>query len=218
MRTTLPEAKPCSHCLDIFTLSNAPKFRDKLIDVVRLYTNPLENAGGLCKCEETEVQAFGQTRPNPPMHPDKTERHIRTCMGNGTRGLCATLDLEGAKVQADCQDRHRPHYSALFLRNVIRWCPDVYMCGLLNNVSSNESESAKRYCGVRHREHIRTAPAYSSWLKPVEMFFALTQTIVQVCGIFPSASDRVAKPTVFPDNSDNSVRRSRFPISFAKEV
>ena len=46
------------HRVGTFTTSNDPEFREKLIDVVGLYTDPPDNAVVLCVDEKTQVQAL----------------------------------------------------------------------------------------------------------------------------------------------------------------
>jgi transposase len=55
------------HLVETFTLSNDPKFDEKLIDVVGLYLNPAEKAIVLCMDEKSSVQALDRTQPSLPM-------------------------------------------------------------------------------------------------------------------------------------------------------
>jgi hypothetical protein len=58
------------HCIDTFKLSNAPRFEEKLIDVVGLYLDPPERAV-VCFDEKSQVEALQRTQPLLPVKPGR---------------------------------------------------------------------------------------------------------------------------------------------------
>lgn len=99
VRAILGEAHLQPHRVATFTQSNDPEFREKLIDVVGLYTNPPDNAVVLCVDEKTQLQALDRTQPQLPMRPDQIARRTHDYKRNGTTQLFAALDVAVAKVQ-----------------------------------------------------------------------------------------------------------------------
>lgn len=67
---------------DTFTLSNDPRFEEKLVEVVGLYLNPPERAVVFSFDEKTQVQALDRTQPSLPMRRGRaqtmTHDHKRT--------------------------------------------------------------------------------------------------------------------------------------------
>ena len=64
------------HLQDPFKLSADPFFAEKVVDVVRLYHNPLEKAVVLCVDEKSQIQALDRSQPVLPMMPGTPERRI----------------------------------------------------------------------------------------------------------------------------------------------
>ncbi len=121
VRSVLNETNLRPHRVGTFTRSNDPEFREKLIDVVGLYTDPPANAVVLCIDEKTQVQALDRTQPQLPMRPDQIARRTHGYKRNGTIQLFAALDVAAANVQAKCQDRHRSKDFLRFLDGVVKY-------------------------------------------------------------------------------------------------
>ncbi len=197
VRAILREAHLRPHRVGTFTRSNDPEFREKLIDVVGLYTDPPENAVVLCVDEKTQVQALDRRQPTLPMRPDQIERHTHDYKRNGTTQLFAALDVAAAQVQAKCQDRHRSEDFLRFLDGVVKHYQDETIHVVLDNVSSHKSKAVRRWIEAHPLVSFHFVPTYSSWLNLVEVFFRLVQTKVVARGVFPSKPDLVAKLLAF---------------------
>ena len=103
VREILNGARLRPHRVGTFTMSNDPEFREKLIDVVGLYTDPPDNAVVLCVDEKTQVQALDRRQPQLPMRPVQIARRTHDYKRNGTTQLFAALDVAAAQVQAQCK-------------------------------------------------------------------------------------------------------------------
>ena len=207
VRAILREAHLRPHRVGTFTQSNDPEFREKLIDVVGLYTHPPENAVVLCVDEKTQVQALDRTQPQLPMRPDQIARHTHDYKRNGTTQLFAALDVAEAQVQAKCQDRHRSEDFIRFLDSVAKHYPHRDIHVVLDNVSSHKSKAVQLWRRAHPRIFFHFVPTYSSWLNLAEVFFGLVQTKVVSRGIFPSKSDLVAKLLAFVDKFNREGKR-----------
>lgn len=207
VRAILGEANLRPHRVGTFTQSNDPEFREKLIDVVGLYTNPPDNAVVLSVDEKTQLQALDRTQPQLPMRPDQIARRTHDYKRNGTTQLFAALDVAAAKVQARCQDKHRSEDFLRFMDGVVKHygAKDIHV--ILDNVSSHKSKAVRRWNEVHPQVSFHFVPTYSSWLNLVEIFFALVQRKVVSRGVFPSKSDLVTKLLAFVDKFNREGKR-----------
>ena len=71
---------------DRFTVSNDPRFEEKLVDVVGLYLNPPERAVVFSFDEKTQVQALDRTQPSLPMRPGRAGTMTHDYKRNGHDG------------------------------------------------------------------------------------------------------------------------------------
>ena len=197
VRMVLQEAGLRPHRVGTFSRSPDPEFREKLIDVVGLYTDPPENAVVLCVDEKTQLQALDRTQPMLPMRPDQIARRTHDYKRNGTTQLFAALDVAAAHVQATCQDRHRSEDFLRFLGGMVKHYPDRDLHVVLDNVSSHKSRKVQQWLTKHPQVSFHFVPTYSSWLNLVEIFFNLVQSKVVARGVFPSKSDLVAKLMAF---------------------
>jgi transposase len=207
VRAILGEAHLSPHRVGTFTQSNDPEFREKLIDVVGLYTHPPDNAVVLCVDEKTQLQALDRTQPQLPMRPDQIARRTHDYKRNGTTQLFAALDVSAANVQARCQDRHRSEDFLRFLDGVVKHhgAKDIHV--VLDNVSSHKSKAVQLWKQAHPQVSFHFVPTYSSWLNLVEIFFGLVQRKVVSRGVFPSKSDLVAKLLAFVEKFNREGKR-----------
>lgn len=210
VRAILQEANLRPHRVGTFTRSNDPEFREKLIDVIGLYTDPPDNAVVLCVDEKTQVQALDRTQPQLPMRPDQIARRTHDYKRNGTTQLFAALDMTAARVQAKCQDRHRSEDFLRFLDGVVKLYPEGTIHVVLDNVSSHKSKAVELWMESHHRVFFHFVPTYSSWLNLVEIFFGMVQNKVVARGVFPSKSDLVAKLLGFVDKFNREGKRFKW--------
>jgi transposase len=210
VRTILQDAHLRPHRLGTFTQSNDPEFREKLVDVVGLYTDPPDNAVVLCVDEKTQLQALDRTQPQLPMRPDQIARRTHDYKRNGTTQLFAALDVAAARVQARCQDHHRSEDFLRFLDGVAKYYGSKDIHVVLDNVSSHKSKAVELWAQAHPRVHFHFVPTYSSWLNLVEIFFGMVQTKVVSRGVFTSKSDLVAKLLAFVDKFNREGKRFRW--------
>lgn len=207
VRAVLREAHLRPHRLGTFTRSNDPEFREKLMDVIGLYTDPPKNAVVLCVDEKTQVQALDRTQPLLPMRPDQIARRTHDYKRNGTTQLFAALDVAAAQVQARCQDRHRSEDFLRFLDGVVKQYRSGTIHVVLDNVSSHKSKAVQGWRESHPQVFFHFVPTYSSWLNLVEIFFSLVQTKVVARGVFPTKSDLVAKLMAFVQKFNREGKR-----------
>lgn len=77
------------HLVKTFKISNAPRFEEKLCDVVGLYLNPPEHALVISADEKTSVQALDRTQPELPIKKGRCGTMTHDYKRNGTTTLFA---------------------------------------------------------------------------------------------------------------------------------
>jgi len=94
-----------SHLVKHFTVSNDPRFEEKLHDVVGLYLNPPEKAVVLCVDEKSSIQALDRTQPGLPMKKGRGGMMTHDYKSNGTSTLFAALDVLSGQILGQCMQR-----------------------------------------------------------------------------------------------------------------
>ena len=132
------------HLVKTFKLSNDPTFEEKLIDVVRLYLNPPEQAMVLCMDENSSVRALDRTQPSLPMKKGRAGTMTHVYKRHGTTTLLAALDVLTGKVIGQCLPRHRHTEFLKFLKTIDAEVPaglEIHL--VLDNYSTHKHAKVK---------------------------------------------------------------------------
>src|SRR5262249_56073751 len=106
------------HLCRAFKVSNAPRFAEKLPDVVGLCLDPPEHALVLCVDEKSRIQALDRTQKSLPLYPGRCATMTHDHKRNGTTTLFAALDMLEGRLIGQCMPRH-PHQEFIkFLRRI----------------------------------------------------------------------------------------------------
>ncbi len=111
------------HRVKRFKVSRAPKFIEKLEDIVGLYMSPPEHALVLCCDEKSQVQALDRTQPGLPMKPGRAATLTHDYKRNGTTTLFAAMSMLDGTIISRCAQHHRHIEWLDFLRQVNRETP-----------------------------------------------------------------------------------------------
>ena len=164
------------HRVEKCKISNDPQFEDKVRDVVGLYLNPPDRALVLCVDEKSQIQALDRTAPLLPLRPGLPERQTHDYKRYGTTTLFAAFNILNGKVIGHCLPRHRGQEFVKFLRELENAVPpelDIHL--IVDNYGTHKSAAVQRWLKPqqRRRFHLHFTPTSSSWLNPVERWFAL---------------------------------------------
>ncbi len=181
------------HLVKTFTLSNDPRFEEKLIDVVGLYLNPPEHAIVLCMDEKSSVQALDRTQPSLPMKKGRAGTMTHDYQRHGTTTLFAALNVLTGVVIGQCLPRHRHEEFLKFLRTVDRQTPKGLAIHLiLDNYATHKHANVVAWPAKHPRFHLHFIPTSSSWLNLVEHWFReITDKAIRR-GVFHSVPDLIA--------------------------
>ena len=186
------------HRVRTFKVSNDPKFAEKLIDVVGLYTNPPENAIVLCVDEKSQIQALDRTQKSLPMYPGRCGTMTHDYKRNGTTTLFAALNVLDGTVIGSCMQQHRHQEWLKFLRQIDRQTPadkDLHL--VVDNYATHKHPAVLTWLRKHARFHVHFTPTSSSWLNLIERWFStLTQKRIRR-GTFSSVKQVIDAIAVF---------------------
>lgn len=178
------------HRTKTFKLSNDAHFAEKLIDVVGLYLNPPEHAIVLCVDEKSQIQALDRTQKGLPIHPGRLGTMTHDYKRHGTTTLFAALNVaEGIVIEA-CMSRHRHQEWIKFLKRIdAATDPDAELHLVADNYATHKHPKVRAWLARHPRFHLHFTPTSSSWLNPVERFFADLSAQVVREGSFGSVKE-----------------------------
>lgn len=172
------ELKPWK--VEVFKLSNDPRFEEKLVDVVGLYMNPPERAVVLCVDEKSQIQALERSQPSLPLKRGRAGTMTHDYKRHGTTTLFAALNAATGEVITECLPRHRNQEFLRFLKLLDRNIPpdlDVHL--VIDNYAAHKHPNVTRWLEQPHRKdrwNVHYTPTSASWLNLVERWFReLTQ-------------------------------------------
>lgn len=175
------------HRVEIFKLSNDPRFFEKLEDLVVPYRNPPEHALVLSLDEKSQIRALDRTSPDLPMKKGRAQTMTHDYKRHGTTTLFAALHTLDGSVMATCMERHCHQEWLKFLRLIDRQSPkDKQLQLIVDNYATHKLPTVQRWAARHKRFHFHFTPTSSSWLNRVERFFrGLTENELRR-GVFTS--------------------------------
>src|SRR3974377_1957112 len=173
-------------------LAKAPRFEEKVRDIVGLYLDPPARALVLCVDEKSQIQALDRPAPLLPLRPGFPERQTHDYRRHGTTTLFATFNILTGKVIGTCQGRHRGREFVKFLHHLEQEVPaDLEIHLVVDNYSTHKSAAVQRWLkpAKRRRFHFHFTPTSSSWLNQVERWFGLITDRMIRRGTFRSVAE-----------------------------
>jgi transposase len=160
--------------VEMFKVSNDPRFEEKLVDVVGLYLDPPARAAVFCFDEKTQCQALDRTQPSLPMKPGRAGTMTHDYKRNGTTDLFAALNVATGEVLYDCRKKHTGKDVLAFFKLIDLHVPaDLEVHVVLDNLSAHMGPEVTTWLDhpKRARWHLHFTPTSSSWLNLVERWF-----------------------------------------------
>jgi transposase len=195
------------HLVHTFKVSNDPRFAEKVIDVVGLYTNPPENAVVLCVDEKSQIQALDRTQKSLPMYKGRGGTLTHDYKRNGTTTLFAAYNLLTGMVIGDCMPRHRHQEWLKFLKQIDNGIPAEKQVHLVvDNYATHKHPAVMRWLKRNPRFYVHFIPTSSSWLNLIERWFReLTNKRIRR-GVFRSVNDVIDAVMAFIEKHNQSSR------------
>lgn len=161
--------------VEVFKVSNDPRFEEKLTDVVGLYMDPPKRAAVFSFDEKTQCQALDRTQPSLPMRPGRAGTLTHDDKRHGTTDLFAALDIKTGEVITECRRQHTGEDVLAFFKKIDRAVPrrlEIHV--VLDNLSAHMGPEVTEWLAdpKRKRWHLHFVPTSSSWLNLVERWYA----------------------------------------------
>jgi transposase len=182
------------HRLKTFKISNDPHFADKVVDIVGLYMDPLDNALVLCVDEKTQIQALDRTQPGLPLAPGRIGSRTHDYKRNGTAALYAAFNVLTGEVIGRVENRSRSKEFLAFLKQVERQTPkDKALHIVLDNLSAHKTKAVSEWVASQPRIHFHFTPTSASWLNAVEGWFSQLERRALYRGVFSGVAELKAE-------------------------
>src|SRR5450631_3594253 len=178
------------HRVESFKLSNDPRFKEKLEDIVGLYLDPPEHALVLSCDEKTQIQALDRTQPGLPLKRGRGKTMTHDYKRNGVTTLFAALNMINGKVLSMTDQLHRHQEWLRFLKMIDRQTPKKKELHLVvDNYATHKHPEVLAWLAKHPRFRMHFTPTSSSWLNMVERFFRdITDKRIRR-GVFKSVPD-----------------------------
>ncbi len=146
------------HRAKTFKVSNAPKFAEKLVDIVGVYLNPPEHAIVL-SCNEKSL----------PLFPGRLKTMPHDYKRNGTTTLFAAIELPEGKVIAECMPQHRHQEWIKFLKLIDKETqPNLDLHLIVDHYATHKHPKVLAWLQKHPRFHMHFTPTSASWLNVIE--------------------------------------------------
>ena len=176
---------------------HAPRFEEKLVDVVGLYLDPPERAVVFSFDEKTQCQALDRTQPSLPMKPGRAGTMTHDYKRNGTTDLFAALNVATGEVLYDCREHHTGKDVLQFFKLInLHVARNLDIHVVLDNLSAHMGPEVTDWLAhpKRGRWHLHFTPTSSSWLNIIERWFKeLTDRRLRR-GVFTRRQSATASP------------------------
>src|SRR6201987_2089127 len=164
-----------------------PLLIDKFGDAAGLYLAPPALAAVFAVDEKPQIQALQRTAPVLPMIPGTPERRSHDYVRHGTVDLFAALNTATGKVIGKLSARHRAVDFRDFLDEIDRQTgPGLAIHVICDNLSAHKAPAVQKWLLAHPRVQLHFTPTYSSWISPVEPWFAELQRRCLDRGVFCS--------------------------------
>ena len=150
-----------------------PQFEGKFWGVIGLYLDPPEKSLVLCCNEKTQCQALERTQTSLPLGNGQIRTDTHEYIRHGTITLFAALNYLGGKLIYRIERKHTHVEWLCFVKQLERETPkDLEVQLIADNYATHKQAKVEAWQARHRRSHMHFTPTSSSWMNPVERFFA----------------------------------------------
>lgn len=160
--------------------SKDPEFKERVNDVVTLYTDPPEDAVVLCIDEKTGMQATERKNETVMPKPGSAGKYESEYIRHGTQSLITSFDIKTGRVIATCGDSRTAEDLLSFMEMVSKeYENEKKICVVWDNLNIHTNGACERWTRF-NKEHdgkfeFHYTPKHASWVNQVEIFFSILQ-------------------------------------------
>lgn len=188
----LQDADIKPHQYAMWLHSPDPLFREKLLEIVRLYLNPPKDAVLLCIDEKTGIQALERKYPGRPPQSGSPGRYEFEYIRHGTRCLLAAFEVKTGKVFGQVRKRRTAKDTLEFMNAVAEHYPGGKIHVIWDNLNTHLGERWEIF-NKKHRGRFvfHYTPLHASWLNQVELWFGILTRRILRRGSFGSLQELI---------------------------
>jgi transposase len=188
------EIKP--HRVKMWCHSKDPMFREKMQEIVELYTSPPHGEPVLSIDEKTGMQALSRSHALRPAAAGRAARFSFEYKRNGTRCLFACFNVATGRVLGRLtRHRKRPDFFS-FMDMVASVYRQARVHVVLDNLNTHRDTTKGAFVTEWNRRHgdrfvFHYTPTKGSWLNQVELWFGIVSRRILRYGNFHSPDELV---------------------------
>lgn len=191
------------HKMKMWLHSPDPQFKEKVNDIVNLYTTPPEKDTIVISVDEkTGMQATEQKYEMKLPSPMKAGRKEYEYIRHGTQALIAGFSITDGEVTAVCGDTRTADDLLAFMEQVALQYKNYKKIVIIwDNLNIHHDGPAKRWASFNerhgHKFEFHYTPIHASWVNQIEIFFSILQKRCLKHGNFISKEDLKRKVLAF---------------------
>jgi len=191
------------HKTKMWLHSPDPQFKEKVNDIVNLYTTPPEkNTIVISVDEKTGMQATEQKYELKLPSPMKAGRKEYEYIRHGTQALIAGFSIADGEVTAVCGDTRTADDLLAFMEKLADRYKDYKKIVIIwDNLNIHHDGPTKRWITFNERHgnkfEFHYTPIHASWVNQIEIFFSILQKRCLKHGNFSSKDDLKRKVLSF---------------------
>lgn len=171
----LAQADLKPHRFRMWLYSKDPRFDEKMLDIVRLYTEGPPDGGVLLSVDEkSQIQALERIAPVELPRPGRSGRYEHGYVRHGTLCLFGAFEVKSGRVYGWMNETRKSADFLAFLDQLAGRYPDGPVHLVLDNLNTHFGpavEAWNRDHGGRF--HFHFTPTHASWLNQIEIWFGI---------------------------------------------
>jgi transposase len=190
------------HKMRMWLHSKDPDFKEKVNDLVCLYTDPPEEAAVICVDEKTGMQALERKYETCLPGPGKPGRYEYEYIRHGTQALITGFNIRTGQVTATCGPTRTADDLISYMETLAaRYRPYRKIIIIWDNLNIHHNGPSERWTRFNEKHgnkfEFHYTPIHASWMNQVEIFFSILQKRCLKHGSFTSADDLKQKVLAF---------------------
>lgn len=182
------------HKFKMWLHSKDPQFKEKVNEIVDLYTNPPEDAVVICVDEKTGIQATERKYETKLPGVGQAGKYEFEYIRHGTQSLMAAFDIKTGKVIAQCGKTRTGEDLVSFMEQVAEELKEEKKIHVVwDNLNTHKDGKDERWTKLNEKYgnkfEFHYTPIHASWVNQVEIFFSILHKRCLHLGSFKSEDE-----------------------------
>lgn len=163
------------HKTKMWLHSTDPLFRERVLEIIKLYLNPPKDGVVVCIDEKTGMQAIERKHPDHPAKPGELRRREFEYIRHGTQTLMASFEITTGEVLSHCGATRKGPDLEAFMDCVAARYPTGTVHVVWDNLNTHVNRERWTSFNARHggRFVFHFTPKHASWVNQIELWFGI---------------------------------------------